>query len=421
MKNRIVFFGLFMLFLIEFAVLAMYALPEEEKSQDMVAVNEVIQTIQGEWNSFEEHVNGTVLEYVVLDANGIVRYKTGAGLSENLNAAIRHKDTVLELEVDGLTVGTLILYNNDADHFRSEKRTVIFVMLMAIILQGCICAGYYFCIQHTIIKPFQKMRHFAERIAGGNLDIPLEMDRQNLFGPFTESFDLMRSELKKARIAEAKANADKKELVAKLSHDIKTPVASIKAASEVGAALSIDEKSRENYEQIIRKTDQINTLVTNLFSATLEELQELSVIPADLCSREVGVLLENADYLHRAILPPVPECMVYADRLRLPQVFDNIFANSYKYAGTKIDVDICMEEKYLMVSIEDYGGGVDEENLPLLKEKFRRGSNIKDIDGAGLGLYISDYCMKKMQGRLTVENGQTGLKVTVWIPFSSTI
>ena len=421
MKNRIVFFGLFMLFLIEFAVLAMYALPEEEKSQDMVAVNEVIQTIQGDWNSFEEHVNGTVLEYVVLDANGTVRYKTGAGLSENLNAAIRHKDTVLELEVDGLTVGTLILYNNDADHFRSEKRTVIFVILMAIILQGCICAGYYFCIQHTIIKPFQKMRHFAERIAGGNLDIPLEMDRQNLFGPFTESFDLMRSELKKARIAEAKANADKKELVAKLSHDIKTPVASIKAASEVGAALSTDEKSRENYEQIIRKTDQINTLVTNLFSATLEELQELSVIPADLCSREVGVLLENADYLHRASLPPVPECMVYADRLRLQQVFDNIFANSYKYAGTKIDVDICMEEKYLMVSIEDYGGGVDEENLPLLKEKFRRGSNIKDIDGAGLGLYISDYCMKKMQGRLTVENGQTGLKVTVWIPFSSTI
>ena len=421
MKNRIIVFGLFMLFLIESAVLALYAFPEEEKSQDMVAINEIIQTIQGDWVSFEEHVNGTVLEYVVLDANGTVRYKTGTGLSENLNAAIRHKDTVLELEVDGLTVGKLIIYNDDADYFRSEKRRVIFVISMAIILQGCICAGYYFYIQHTIIKPFQKMRHFAERIAGGNLDIPLEMDRQNLFGPFTESFDLMRSELKKARIAEAKANADKKELVAKLSHDIKTPVASIKAASEVGAALSTDEKSRDNYEQIIRKTDQINTLVTNLFSATLEELQELSVMPTDLCSREVRVLLENADYLHQASLYTVPECMIYADRLRLQQVFDNIFANSYKYAGTKIDVDICMEEKYLMVSIEDYGGGVDEEELPLLKEKFRRGSNTKNIEGAGLGLYISDYCMKKMQGRLIVENGQTGLKVTIRIPFSSTI
>ena len=89
------------------------------------------------------------------------------------------------------------------------------------------------------------MKDFAERIADGNLDIPLKMDRQNLFGAFTESFDIMRTELKKSRIAEANANESKKELVAKLSHDIKTPIASIKAASEVGAALSPDKKNRE--------------------------------------------------------------------------------------------------------------------------------------------------------------------------------
>ena len=60
----------------------------------------------------------------------------------------------------------------------------------------------------------------------------------------------MRSELKKARLAEAKANESKKELVAKLSHDIKTPVASIKAVSEVGIALAGNEKDKGNYGQI---------------------------------------------------------------------------------------------------------------------------------------------------------------------------
>jgi signal transduction histidine kinase len=65
--------------------------------------------------------------------------------------------------------------------------------------------------------------------------------------------------------------------------------------------------------------------------------------------------------------------------------------------------------------MEDYGGGIDEAELPLLKEKFKRGSNTKDIEGAGLGLYISDYCMKKMQGQLDIENGSAGLKVTVRI------
>ena len=418
MKNHILFGGLLVLFLLELAVLVLFTLPQEERAQDTVAVNEAVKTVQSDWSSFERHVNRTSLDYVVIDASGTVLYKTRAGLSESINAAIGHKDTILDVESGGMAVGKILIYNDGARIFEEKKRTTAFVLMAATILQFCLCAGYLFYIRRAVIKPFDSMKDFARRIAGGNLDIPLEMDRQNLFGAFTESFDLMRSELKRARIAEARANADKKELVAKLSHDIKTPVASIKAASEVGAALASDEKSRETYGRIIQKADQINTLVTNLFSATLEELQELSVTPSDMKSNELQPLLENADYLRRAVIPPVPGCMLSGDRLRLQQVFDNLFVNSYKYAGTEITVFISMEDGYLTVTLEDWGGGVSEEELPLLKEKFKRGSNAKNIEGAGLGLYISDYCMRKMAGRLEIANGKTGLRATVWIPLS---
>lgn len=421
MKSRIFFSGMFVIFLIELTVLILFALTKTKNLQDTVAVNEVVQTVQGNWDSLEDHINHTALDYTVLSSDGSVLYKTRSGLSESLNMAISHKDTILDIKIGELIVGKLIIYNNDALILQSEKQTVLFAVITAILLQCGICGGYFFYIQCKIIKPFRKLKRFAERIARGNLDIPLEMDRHNLFGAFTESFDIMRSELKKARIAEARANTSKRELVAKLSHDIKTPVASIKAASEVGAALSPNEKSRKNYKQIIQKADQINTLVTNLFSATLEELHELSVTPSDLKSEELRTLLENADYLHRAVIPSVPKCMLFADRLRLQQVFDNIFTNSYKYTNTKINVTISSKENYLTVSIEDYGGGIDESELPLLKEKFKRGSNTKNIEGAGLGLYISNYCMEKMQGRLDIENGSTGLKSTVWVAFSSTI
>ncbi len=390
MKNRIFFCGLLIIFLMELAVLLWFSLSKEEKLQDTVAVNEVVQTIQKDWGSLESHINRTSLEYVVLASDGTVLYKTKAGLSESMNAAVSHKDTILDIAVDGAVVGKLIIYNNDAMLFQFEKQSAVVAVIAAMLLQCCICTGYFFYLRGAVIKPFEKMKSFAERIAGGNLDIPLEMDRQNLFGAFTESFDLMRSELRKARIAEAKANASKKELVAKLSHDIKTPIASIKAASEVGAALSSDEKVRKNYEQIIRKADQINTLVTNLFSATLEELQELPVTPSELKSGELRTLLENADYLHRAVMPPVPDCLLFADKLRLQQVFDNLFANSYKYADSKINVTVSIEDNYLTVCLEDYGGGVDQSELPLLKEKFKRGSNTTDLEGAGMGLYFSD-------------------------------
>jgi len=421
MRGRIFFSGLLITLMAELAILIWFTYPKAEHLQDTVTVNEIIQTVQNDWNSLETHSNHWALDYVVLDSDGAVLYRTKPGLSESINAAISHKDTILDIEVGGSISGKLIVYNDDSLAFQTEKQTVIFAVIAVIVLQCGIGAAYFFYLRRTVIKPFHKLKSFAQRIAGGNLDIPLEMDRQNLFGAFTESFDIMRSELKKARIAEAKANASKKELVAKLSHDIKTPTASIKAASEVGAALAADEKNRENYMQIIQKADQINNLVTNLFSATLEELHELSVTPTDLKSEELRTLLQNADYLHRAEIPIVPDCMLFADKLRLQQVFDNIFANSYKYADTNINVTICLEDMYLTVCIEDYGGGIDESELSLLKEKFKRGSNTKDTPGAGLGLYISDYCMKNMRGRLDIENGQSGLKAIVRIALSSTI
>ena len=174
----------------------------------------------------------------------------------------------------------------------------------------------------------------------------------------------------------------------------------------------------DNYLQIIRKAEQINTLVTNLFTATLEEMEQLTVTPGDMESGELTAILESADYLHRAVLPAVPDCLLYGDRLRLQQVFDNLFANSYKYADTKIDVTLETGGGYLAVEMEDRGGGVGSEELPLIKEKFRRGSNAKEAEGAGLGLYIADYFMKAMQGKLLVENGEKGLRVTVVIRMS---
>lgn len=421
MKKQAFLIGVLLVLVAEIIALIVFAVQTPDFSQDTVAVNEVVQSVTKDFNSLEEHKNTTALDYVVLDENGSILYKTKSGLSESVNTAITHRDTILDITTDSGIVGKVIIYNDGTQTLQSQKQTAIIVLSVAIAVQGGICVGYAVYMYVTMIRPFRKLKSFAERIAGGNLDIPLEMDRRNLFGAFTESFDIMRSELKKARIAEAQANASKKELVAKLSHDIKTPVASIKAVSEVGLAVTGNEKDKANYTHIIGKADQINTLVTNLFTATLEELQQLTVTPTNIESKQVKTMLENADYMHRATVPDIPECLVYADSLRLQQVFDNIFANSYKYAKTDIIVTAQKVDSYIVISIEDYGGGVLPEELPVLKEKYRRGSNAKNTEGAGLGLYISDYFMKEMQGELNIENGEHGLKVTVTLALSGKI
>mgnify|MGYP002508140762 CR=1 FL=1 len=86
---------------------------------------------------------------------------------------------------------------------------------------------------------------------------------------------------------------------------------------------------------------------------------------------EIKRLLENADYLHRALIPAIPPCLVLADRLRLQQVFDNIFANSYKYSDTAIWVRAEKVGGLLIVELEDNGGGLPAEEIFFIKEKFR--------------------------------------------------
>ncbi len=441
MKRRCFQVVLLLIFGVELGGLFLFSAQDTENLLDSVAVNEERYSVQENWNRMEAHRGKTGLDYAVIDNAGKVLFRTRAGLSENMNQAVIHRDTIVDVEQDGHVVGKILIYNNGEELLVTRKRAAVVVLGTSIAVQAILYMSYTAYLNRRMIRPFQDMKHFARRVAGGNLDIPLEMDRYNLFGAFTESFDIMRAELKRARVAEAKANADKKELVAKLSHDIKTPVASIQAAAEVGAALAEHVRSGtaeknvcsggaqgqeelllagmgDNYLQIIRKAEQINTLVTNLFTATLEEMEQLTVTPGDMESGELTAILESADYLHRAVLPAVPDCLLYGDRLRLQQVFDNLFANSYKYADTKIDVTLETGGGYLAVEMEDRGGGVGSEELPLIKEKFRRGSNAKEAEGAGLGLYIADYFMKAMQGKLLVENGEKGLRVTVVIRMS---
>jgi K+-sensing histidine kinase KdpD len=78
--------------------------------------------------------------------------------------------------------------------------------------------------------------------------------------------------------------------------------------------------------------------------------------------------------------------------------------NSYKYADTPIVIKTSLTDDYLVIDISDSGPGVKPEELPLLKEKYKRGSNASDKDGAGLGLYLTDYFLTEMGGKLEIGN-----------------
>ena len=87
-------------------------------------------------------------------------------------------------------------------------------------------------VYFAILRPFEKMKQYAKHIAQGDFNVPLNYERSNYFGEFTWAFDSMRLEITKARSCEQEAILNNKTVIATLSHDIKTPIASIRAYAE---------------------------------------------------------------------------------------------------------------------------------------------------------------------------------------------
>ena len=380
---------------------------------DPVKVNECMYSVAE--NFGDESKYNRQLDYVVIDNDGKLLFKTREGLSESINEAVKTRGLILDLVVEGDVAGKIIFDYSTGEQLEGIKRNIIIVFAVISVLQIIIVVVWYTYVKKSILKPFEKLNFFAARVAEGNLDMPLEMDRGHVFGEFTESFDLMRSELKKARIAEKKASDDKKEMIAKLSHDIKTPIASIKSTSEIGYEVTKEDRTKEMFGVINAKTDQIKSLVDNLFTSSVQDITEIDVNPGMQPSEIIAGLIGNSDYLKRAGDFSIPECNVFIDKLRLQQVFDNIFMNSYKYADTPIKVNAETAGDYLVIRIADEGPGVKEEEIPLLTEKFKRGSNANDKDGAGLGLYLTNYFVEKMDGKLGLKNLEKGFEVAVYL------
>jgi signal transduction histidine kinase len=304
----------------------------------------------------------------------------------------------------------------DMDAARRSRDNFLQIFMCLIILLFVITV-IFICLyfENRIMTPFRRLQKFAHLIAAGNLDMPLEMDKSNIFGAFTESFDLMREELRIARENENKANKSKKELVASLVHDITTPVASVKSALDILRLKISEESDIKTLDSANKKLEQIDTLMTDIFHSTLKELQELKVTVCEIQSSEIRGFIEQADYEKRVKQFMIPDCILLADSLRLQQVFDNIIKNSYKYADTDISINTFFEEEYLYIEIKDFGSGVPEKELPLLTGKYYRGENTDKTDGYGLGLYLSKYFMEQMAGGLYPENHENGFMVIVML------
>lgn len=326
------------------------------------------------------------------------------------NFFIREGYSVFDYWRDGSIAGK-IAFNARTEEYETLKKNAQIQLIC--VLGGAYAAGLLLLmvIWYFYIRPFNKLSDFAASVSKGNLNVPLNMDKHNYFGAFTESFDRMREELKLSAEREAAANRSKKELVAELSHDIKTPVATIKATCEVMEVKYKEPDVQEKVAVIKSRASSVEQLVDNMFRATLDDLDELKVTPREESSLIINDMLSSLRFYGTVEQKgEIPECLILVDKLRLEQVIDNIAGNSFKYAGTTLEVEYRSDSSSVHVILSDRGPGVPEDELAMLTTKFYRGSEASESgkDGSGLGLYLASLFMEKMGGGLELKNREGG-------------
>lgn len=366
-------------------------------------------------------------EYVILDRNGNVIYDNRSDRSEaiTVETAMQRRYSYIYITENNQITGSVVLTDSNK-RFDRLRTNIITVYCVCSFLLICAAAAFGTYIRKAIIRPFAKMKDFASYVAAGDLDRPLEMDKGNMFGAFSESFDIMREELKASRARELSLQKKERELVASLSHDLKTPVTGIKLTSELMAAIFFQNEGQEitvtedmtgKMNNICKRANEIGVLVGDLFSSTLEDLGEFKVECSDENSAVIAEIVSKYDDRGLVRISEIPQVIVHIDKLRLSQVIGNIIFNSYKYAGTSIEISFRLDESFLEVSISDSGPGVPEDEIELITNKFYRGREHGDKEGSGLGLYIARILMDKMGGELSVRS-ENGLCVTLLIPIS---
>ncbi|SEQ74695.1 HAMP domain-containing protein [Lachnospiraceae bacterium NE2001] len=454
-KIIIAFCVLYVLGIVIFAVAT--SSPKSSKV-DTVKLNDITKTALDNWESLQNLDNEDFrVSFAVLGMSGQVLYMSDETVPKSitLETAMKNRYPYKYIDENGEAKGIVIMLDDISQDYRAKRIKLLIGLIIGgvIILIGMLLFGVY--VQKRIITPFDKMQSFAGRVAEGKLDEPLLMDEGNMFGAFTESFDIMREELAESKKRELALQRKEKELVASLSHDLKTPITGIKLTTELlKAKLDVklaglanikqendpisensDSPSKEKIgnsekkeildmseklDNIYKKADQIDVLVSDLFTATLDDLGEFKVNCQDEDSAVISELLRKNDDRGLVSEDEIPKLVVNIDKRRMSQVVGNILINSYKYAGTKISVRYAVVEGFLEMSIRDFGPGVKDDELELITNKFYRGKQAEESgqDGSGLGLYIARNLMEKMNGELTASNAERGFVVTLLIPLS---
>ncbi|WP_026477407.1 HAMP domain-containing sensor histidine kinase [Alkaliphilus transvaalensis] len=255
------------------------------------------------------------------------------------------------------------------------------------------------------VKPLSILSSAMEEVAKGNFDIQVENKSKDEIGQLTKSFNKMTKELKNIEYL-------RKDFITNVSHEFKTPIASIQGFAKLLQKGNLSEDEKQEYAHIIvEESVRLSNLSSNVLKLSKLENQEIIEKKVKFSLDEQirrSILLLEHQWGKKNIEFDIELNKIYyfGDEELLQQVWINLIGNAIKFSEVNGIIGIHLEafSNMVRVSIKDDGIGMSEETIHRIFEKFYQGDKARSHEGNGLGLSLVKRIIDLVGGRITVES-----------------
>ncbi|QAA33169.1 HAMP domain-containing sensor histidine kinase [Clostridium manihotivorum] len=324
-----------------------------------------------------------------------------------------------------------IYYIIDLENYKKlfKENVIIVAVLILIILTATNGIITYF-VSKSIVKPIKELDKGAGEILKGNLDYKLDIDSSDEIGEVADTFEEMRLRLKESLEIQKHYEENRKELIASISHDLKTPITSIKGYIEgiKDGVADTPDKMEKYVNTILTKANYMDSLINDLFLYSKLDLNkepfkfqkvDMNVYIRD-CVEEINFDLDQNKVNLKFNVPDTPT-LLNIDVQKVKRAIMNIVENSIKYKTDErliIEIILRRYSSNVILEIKDNGRGIPKEALPYIFERFYRADTSREttIGGSGLGLAIAKKIMDEHNGEISVDS-EANVGTSIFLSF----
>lgn len=306
--------------------------------------------------------------------------------------------------------------------FEARKTNLLLISFISLFV---LIFGFLFLLRNTIVKPIMQFRKTAKVFGRGDLNARIHISSKDEIGELATAFNSMAEDIKRSQETLERYNSilerlikQKDEFIGQLGHDLKNPLQPLIGLLPILVQQEKDPKMKKHLQvlnenaqymkDLIFKTLQLAKLRTENIRFEYEKLNLFELIKQVIVSQ--GPLLdENKITIINQIKPDI---QIFADSLRVKEVFKNLIANAVKYTpdtGGSITISATDKKDFVEISVEDTGIGMTQEEIDKIFDEFYRAdSSTHGEDSVGLGLAITKRIIEKHNGTIWVTSEGPG-------------